>query len=123
RAAARRGGAVVGASAEGLWMEADCVGRGDRADRRARTSGAPGDPVALPDRGGAGRGGRRDGRRHERRRGRARMIGWLKRRFTRRAPERETDPLAAWDERLQVLSRRTSDLRRSAATLLAMRGE
>lgn len=51
------------------------------------------------------------------------MIGWLKRRFTRRAPERETDPLAAWDERLQVLSRRTSDLRRSAATLLAMRGE
>ncbi|MFN7135163.1 MAG: hypothetical protein ACK4N5_24020, partial [Myxococcales bacterium] len=50
------------------------------------------------------------------------MFDWLKKRFARQ-PAPEPNPLAPWDERLGVLTRRTSELRRSAATLLSLRGE
>ncbi len=51
------------------------------------------------------------------------MIGWLKKRLGLGEPEKAPDPLAGFDQRLQVLTRRTSELRRSAATLLSLRGD
>jgi len=48
-------------------------------------------------------------------------LNWLKKRFGK-APEEES-PVAAFDQRLDTLGARASELRRSAATLLAARGE
>ncbi len=51
------------------------------------------------------------------------LIAWIRRRFAR-APKTRRDPLlAAFDQRITELDGRASELRRSAATLLATRGE
>jgi phage shock protein A len=49
------------------------------------------------------------------------LKGWLKARFTKKAAE--DDPVKAYDQRLDSLQARATELRRSAATLLAARGE
>lgn len=50
------------------------------------------------------------------------LIGWLKGRLAKGAPA-DADPVQAYDRRLDTLRARSAELRRSAATLLAARGE
>jgi phage shock protein A len=50
------------------------------------------------------------------------LWSWFKKRIGRSPPEAE-DPVKAFDQRLDTLGARASELRRSAATLLAARGE
>ena len=50
------------------------------------------------------------------------LWSWFKKRFGRAPPEAE-DPVKAFDQRLDTLGARACELRRSAATLLAARGE
>jgi chromosome segregation ATPase len=50
------------------------------------------------------------------------LLGWIKERFAKPKPV-DDDPVKAYDRRLDTLTARAADLRRSAATLLAARGE
>ena len=51
------------------------------------------------------------------------FLSWLKSRFASKAAPEDEDPVAAFDRRLQTLAERAGEMRKSAATLLAARGE
>jgi phage shock protein A len=51
------------------------------------------------------------------------LFDWLRRKKTPRKPERSADPLAAFDQLIEDMERQGAEVRKSAATLLALRGE
>ncbi len=51
------------------------------------------------------------------------LFDWLRKKKTPKKPERPTDPLAAFDQLIEDLERQGAEVRKSAATLLALRGD
>ena len=51
------------------------------------------------------------------------LFDWLRRKMTPGKPARATDPLAAFDQLIEDLERQGAEVRKSAATLLALRGD
>ncbi len=51
------------------------------------------------------------------------LFDWLRKKMTSRKPARTTDPLAAFDQLIEDLERQGAEVRKSAATLLALRGD
>jgi phage shock protein A len=50
------------------------------------------------------------------------LFDWLRKK-TPKKPERPTDPLAAFDQLIEDLERQAAEVRKSAATLLALKGD
>ncbi|HZI03466.1 MAG TPA: hypothetical protein VEZ71_05560, partial [Archangium sp.] len=50
------------------------------------------------------------------------LFDWLRKK-TPKKPERPKDPLAAFDQLIEDLERQGAEIRKSAATLLALRGD
>lgn len=51
------------------------------------------------------------------------LFDWLRRKKTPKKPQRPTDPLAAFDQLIEDLERQAAEVRKSAATLLALKGD
>ena len=51
------------------------------------------------------------------------LFDWLRRKTSKKTPAREVDPLAAFDQLIEDLERQAAEVRKSAATLLAMRSD
>ncbi|HYO58863.1 hypothetical protein [Archangium sp.] len=51
------------------------------------------------------------------------LFDWLRKKKTPKKPERPTDPLAAFDQLIEDLERQGAEVRKSAATLLALKGD
>jgi phage shock protein A len=51
------------------------------------------------------------------------LFDWLRKKKTPKKPERPKDPLAAFDQLIEDLERQGAEIRKSAATLLALRGD
>lgn len=51
------------------------------------------------------------------------LFDWLRRKKTPRKPEHSADPLAAFDQLIEDMERQGAEVRKSAATLLALRGD
>lgn len=51
------------------------------------------------------------------------LFDWLRKKKTPKKAERPVDPLAAFDQLIEDLERQAAEIRKSAATLLAVRGD
>jgi phage shock protein A len=51
------------------------------------------------------------------------LFDWLRKKKTPKKPERPADPLAAFDQLIEDLERQGAEVRKSAATLLALKGD
>ncbi|WNG48305.1 hypothetical protein F0U60_32370 [Archangium minus] len=51
------------------------------------------------------------------------LFDWLRKKKTPKKPQLPTDPLAAFDQLIEDLERQAAEVRKSAATLLALKGD